>query len=377
MKGFKDVNAFIGGKFVKTDIAIDGDVIVKIGNGLDIDEPFNFDGKVLPGFIDEHTHGAGGCDAMDATNSSLETIAVTVAKEGTTAFLATTMTHSVENIKRALTNVRDYVKENNDGATVIGVHLEGPFINIDKKGAQPGEYIAKLEVDRLKEYIDCSGGLIKLITVAPEVDGALDFIKYAKENGMTVSAGHTSATYSQLKDGVNAGLSSITHTYNAMTGVHHREIGVAGGSMLEDVYNEIIIDGKHVSFDAIKLLASLKADKLVLITDAMRAKGMVDGDYELGGQPVKVKDGEARLLDGTLAGSVLKMNDAVKNAVTKVGLPMETVVKAVTENPAKNLNIFDKYGSIEVGKKANFTVLDDDFNVVETIVNGQVVYKRS
>ena len=376
MKGFKGVNAFIDGKFINVDIAIKDDVIVEIGNGLDIDDPFLSNGKVLPGFIDEHIHGAGGFDVMDGDMPSLETIAATLPKEGTAAFLATTMTHSVEHIKNALTNVRNYVKENRDGATVLGVHLEGPFINIDKKGAQPGEYIAALDIARLKEYIDCSGDLIKLITVAPEVDGALDFIKYAKDNGLTVSAGHTSATYKQLKDGIKAGITSITHTYNAMTGIHHREVGVAGGSMLEDVYNEIIIDGKHASFDAIKLLATLKADKLVLITDAMRAKGMPDGDYELGGQPVKVLDGEARLLDGTLAGSVLKMNDAVKNAVTKVGLPFELVIKAVTENPAKNIGVFDKYGSIEVGKKANFTILDDDYGVVATIVDGKLVYSK-
>lgn len=376
MKGFKGVNAFIDGKFINVDIAIKDDVIVEIGNGLDIDDPFLSNGKVLPGFIDEHIHGAGGFDVMDGDMPSLETIAATLPKEGTAAFLATTMTHSVEHIKNALTNVRNYVKENRDGATVLGVHLEGPFINIDKKGAQPGEYIATLDIARLKEYIDCSGDLIKLITVAPEVDGALDFIKYAKDNGLTVSAGHTSATYKQLKDGIKAGITSITHTYNAMTGIHHREVGVAGGSMLEDVYNEIIIDGKHASFDAIKLLATLKADKLVLITDAMRAKGMPDGDYELGGQPVKVLDGEARLLDGTLAGSVLKMNDAVKNAVTKVGLPFELVIKAVTENPAKNIGVFDKYGSIEVGKKANFTILDDDYGVVATIVDGKLVYSK-
>ena len=376
MRGFKGVNAFIDGKLTTVDIAFDGDIVAKIGQNIDIDEPLTFNGNVFPGFIDEHTHGAGGFDVMDGDMPSLETIATNLAKEGTAAFLATTMTHSVEHIKNALTNVRNYVKENRDGATVLGVHLEGPFINIDKKGAQPGEYIATLDIARLKEYIDCSGDLVKLITVAPEVNGALDFIKYAKENGLTVSCGHTSATYNQLKKGIDAGITCITHTYNAMTGVHHREVGVAGGSMLEDVYNEIIVDGIHVSFDAIKLLATLKADKLVLITDAMRAKGMVDGDYELGGQPVKVKNGEARLFDGTLAGSVLKMNNAVKNAVTKVGLTLTQAIKAVTENPAKNIGVFDRYGSIEVGKKANFTVLDDDFNVVATVVDGAVVYKN-
>ena len=377
MKGFKGVNAFIDGKIINTDIAIDGDVIVKIGQGLDIDEPFEFEGNVFPGFIDQHTHGAGGVDTMDATVDTLEAMAVTILKEGTTAFLQTTMTQSVDNIKKALYTLGDYLKKDRDGATVLGVHLEGPFINVDKKGAQPEEYIAKPEISRLEEYIECSNNLVKIVTVAPEVDGAIDFIKYAKSKGITLSAGHTSATYAELKEGVNAGLSCITHTYNAMTGIHHREIGVAGGSMLEDVYNEIIIDGKHVSFDAIRLLARLKADKLILITDSMRAKSMADGDYELGGQPVIVKNGEARLHDGTLAGSVLKLNDAVKNAITKVGLPVETVIKAVTENPAKNIGVFDKYGSIEVGKKANFTVLDNDYNVVATIVNGKTVYKNA
>ena len=374
MKGLKNVKAFVDGKFIVTDIAFKDGEITAISNDLPIDEPISVKGTVYPGFIDEHTHGVNNAEAMDGDIKSIDVMSKSLVAEGTTAFLVTTVTDTNERIIKACSLVADYIKNGESGAEVLGVHLEGPFINSSKKGAQLESCIVKPNKDFIDGWIKASNNTIKLITVAPEVENMADFIKYLTSKGITVTAGHTSATFDQLSEGVKNGVSCITHTFNAMSGIHHREIGVAGGSMLLDVYNEIIADGIHVSFGAIRLLASLKADKLILITDAMRAKALPDGTYDLAGQVTYVKNGEVRLEDGTLAGSVLKMNDAVKNMVNKVGLSIETVIKAVTENPAKNLNIFDKYGSISVGKKANFTILDDDFNVTNTIVGGNLVY---
>jgi len=339
MIGFRNATVLMDGKLEKTSVTVK--------NGI-IDGFYETDGQidlpdgaiVLPGFIDEHTHGAVGSDTMDASVLAYKTIAEQLVKEGTTAFLLTTMTASKEGIDNSIKAYNEFLALPNDYALPVGIHLEGPFINANKCGAQPKEYIVKPEIDAIKEYISLSNGLIKLITVAPEVDGALEFIKYCKKVGITLTAGHTSATYEEFKKGVESGITCTTHTYNAMSPFTHREIGVVGGALLEDVYNEVIADGIHVSIPAIKLLSSLKKDKLILVTDAMRAKGVSDGESELGGQKVYVKNGEARLADGTLAGSTLTMDKAFKNMVEKVGLSIEETAKAVSENPAKNLGIF-------------------------------------
>ena len=375
MTGFRNATVLIDGKLVKTSLVIkDG----KIDGFYEADGQINLpEGAiVLPGFIDEHTHGALGSDTMDANVADYKTIASQLVKEGTTAFLLTTMTASKEGIIDSIKAYNEFCSLPNDYATPVGIHLEGPFINPNKCGAQPKEYIAIPEIEAIKEYASLSNGSIKLITVAPEVDGALEFIKFCKGLGITLTAGHTSATYEEFKKGVDSGVTCTTHTYNAMSPFTHREIGVVGGALLEDVYNEVIADGIHVSIPAIKLLTSLKKDKLILVTDAMRAKGVSDGESELGGQKVYVKNGEARLADGTLAGSTLTMDKAFKNMVEKVGLTIEETAKAVSENPAKNLGIFDEYGSIEKGKRANLTILDNNLSVIMTVVNGKIAFSK-
>lgn len=380
MKGLKNVKAYIYGKGIKTvNIGFDGDKIAYVGDSSDGIEPiFDTDKTVVAGFIDEHIHGASGSDAMDGTVDALKNISDCLVKEGTTGFLATTMTQSRENIKKALSAVKT-VMEIGDftGAQVLGAHLEGPFISVKHVGAQPLEYVEKPSVERFTEYNAASGGNIRIITLAPEVDGGLELIKYLSENGVVASIGHTDAKYNDVLAAVNAGAKNVTHTFNAQTGIHHREIGVAGSALLTDELNaEMICDTIHVSVPAIKLTVKNKPHgKFTLITDSMRAKGLPDGESELGGQKVFVKGGEARLIDGTLAGSVLKMNVAIKNLVEKCGISFTDAVDFATVNPAKNIGVFDKYGSIEVGKKANLTVLDDDFSVLYTIVNGKVVYR--
>ena len=379
MKGLKNVTAYVAGKgLVKTDIAFEDGKIVAIGKLDDVEPIFDTDGVVLPGFIDEHIHGAGGADAMDGTEQALQTISEYVAKEGTTGFLATTMTQSPENIGKALKNVKT-VREKGEykGAEVLGVHLEGPFISPKHVGAQPLEYVAKPAPETFDKYNEISGGNIKVVTLAPEVEGGLDLVKHLAKIGVVVSIGHTGAKFSDVEAAVAAGATNVTHTYNAQTPLHHREAGVVGAAMLIDELNcEMICDTIHVSVPAIKIFVKNKPhDKFTLITDAMRAKGMPDGLSELGGQQVFVKNGEARLSDGTLAGSVLKMNVAVKNLVEKVGVSFTDAVDFASANPAKNLGLYDERGSIEVGKRADFAVMDKDYNILCTVIGGKVVYK--
>lgn len=380
MKGF--INSWIvteEGK-IKGNLIIEDGKIASLGNesaqGL-MELPENY--TVIPGFIDEHIHGAMGSDAMDGTFKDLSTIAKALASEGTTGFLATTMTQSPENICHALNAVKEYREQNpEEGAEILGVHLEGPFIAKEHVGAQPIEYVQKPLVETFKVYEEASGNNIKIVTLAPEVEGAEDLIKYLVSKHIVASVGHTGATYEDVKRAIAAGASNATHTYNAMKGVHHREVGTVGATFLFDELNaEIICDGIHVSVPAIQLLYKNKPhNKFTLITDAMRAKHMPDGMYELGGQPVIVKNNEARLENGTLAGSVLKMNLAVKNVMKFLNLPLEEVVKYATINPARNLHIDNEVGSIKVGKRANLVVVDENLNVIMTIRDGKVIYQK-
>ncbi|MBQ0099449.1 MAG: N-acetylglucosamine-6-phosphate deacetylase [Firmicutes bacterium] len=382
MKGFIKKKVYGEGKGIITaNVGIENGKIVYIGNDNVITEEIKIDNDavILPGFIDEHIHGAGGFDAMDGTTDALKNIASKIASEGTTGFLATTMTQSYENISKAMKAVKDY-RENNskEGAKVLGIHLEGPFISLKHIGAQPEKYVAKPLIDTFKDYNEKSGNAIKIVSLAPEVDGALELIEYLDKNGIVASAGHTDSGYNDIEKAIKYGLKNITHTYNAQKGLHHREVGTVGSAMLFDSLNcEAICDLIHLSIPAIKLLIKNKPhDKFTLITDSMRAKHLKDGISELGGQEVIVKNGEARLKDGTLAGSILKMNDAVKNLVLSCGVPFLDAVDFATINPAKNLSLDKEIGSIKLGKNADFAIMDNNFNILLTIRNGEVIYKK-
>lgn len=381
MKGFKNVIAYVENEgIINCDVAVENGVIVKIGQNLGITEPFPYrKGEiVLPGFIDEHVHGANGADAMDGNVEALSTVADALAREGTTAFLATTMTQSKENILAALSAVRSYTESKvSNGAEILGVHLEGPFISEKHIGAQPLKYLSDPDAEVFDEYFKASGNNIKIVTLAPEEHGADLLIKRLRECDVHPSAGHTDAGYADVIEAKRLGLDAVTHTYNAQRGLHHREIGVVGTALLDDdLYAEAICDLVHLSAPAVKLLVKNKPkDKLVLITDSMRAKYLPDGESELGGQKVIVKDGEARLENGALAGSILKMNDAIKNLVLKLDVPFTVAVDYASANPAKHLGLFDKLGSIKVGKRANFCVLTEEFGVSLTVRDGNVVYK--
>ena len=379
MKIIKNSKIYVEGEgIVKTSLAFD-EKIVSIGAVVDGEEiVIPEDAIVVPGFIDEHIHGAGGADAMDGTVEAISTIANTVAKEGTTTFLATTMTQSPENITKALKAVKEYRESApSTGARVGGVHLEGPFIALSHKGAQPAEFVAKPSISVFDGYNEASGNCIRIVSLAPEEEGSSELIAHLAKNGIIPSIGHTAAKAVNVREAIRSGAKHVTHTYNAQSPLHHREIGVVGSALLYDDLNaELICDTIHVSIPAMQLVAKCKpSDKLTLITDAMRAKGLGEGVSELGGQTVIVKNGEARLTDGTLAGSVLLMNDAIKNMVEKVGVSFTSAIDYATKNPAKALGIYEQTGSIKVGKNADLTVLSSDYKVLLTIRDGEIIYK--
>ena len=384
MQGFKNSLTYLENiGIVKTSCTFSNENITAIGKGLNIDNPINLpeNAVVLPGFIDQHIHGAGGFDVMDATKEGLSKIANSVASEGVTSFLATTMTQSEEKIISVMKCVNNYINSKpKEGAELIGVHLEGPFINPKKAGAQPIEYIISPSLSKFNEFNNLSGNNIKIVTIAPEMEGATEFIAGLDKSKTVVSIGHSNATFNELEKALDNGASQITHTFNAQSPFTHREIGVAGGAMLlNDLACEVICDLVHVSPQALKLLFKNKPhDKIIFISDAMRAKNLGDTQSELGGQKVFVHNGQARLENGTLAGSVLKLNDAIKNAVTVCKMPFCTAINCVTANPAKNLKVFDKIGSISVNKKANFTVMDiNSFDILLTVRNGEIIYKAN
>jgi N-acetylglucosamine-6-phosphate deacetylase len=278
---------------------------------------------------------------------------------------------------KAVKEYRENASE--EGAAILGIHLEGPFIAAAHKGAQPLEYIATPDVETFAEYNEASGNAIKIVSLAPEVSESKEFIKYLTENGIVSSIGHSDAGYENIVEAIAMGTTNVTHTYNAQKPLHHREIGVVGSALLlDELQCELICDCIHISVPAMKLLAKSKpADKLTLITDAMRAKGLADGVSELGGQVVIVKNGEARLENGTLAGSVLRMNRAIQNMVEKVGVPFLQAVDYATINPARTLKIDNEAGSIKVGKRADFAVIDaETYDVLYTVRGGKVVYQK-
>ena len=380
MKAFKNASVYIQGKgIVKTNVKFDQNII-SIGedvSGCEIVDVPN-DVVVFPGFIDEHIHGSNNSDAMDGYAKDLSNIANSIAEEGVTGFLATTMTEKKEKILNALTAIGNFIEsQDKSGAQVLGVHLEGPFISKTYCGAQDPKYIIKPTIDTFKEFNDASKGNIRLVTLAPEEDEE-NLIGYLSSIGVTASAGHTDSKYVDIEKALQNGLKSITHTYNVQKPIHHREIGTVGSAyMFDELYTECICDCIHISVPAIKLLLKNKPkDKFVVVTDAMRAKNLPNGESELGGQKVIVKDGEARLENGALAGSVCKMNVAIKNLVEKCGVLLTDAIDFATINPASNLGLDKQMGSIEVGKKANFALMDDNYEILQTIRDGEIIFEK-
>ncbi|MGJ7919721.1 N-acetylglucosamine-6-phosphate deacetylase [Neobacillus sp. LXY-4] len=336
--------------------------------------------KAIPGLIDVHIHGVNGADTMDGTQDALDTMVTSLPKEGTTSFLATTMTQDIKHIEQALINAGDYIgKQAPQGnAEILGIHLEGPFVNPKMAGAQPIPHIIDPNLALFKRWQELANGMIKLVTLAPEQPGGIELIQFLKANHIIASIGHSEAAYEEVNEAIHAGATHVTHLYNQMSGLHHREPGVVGAAFLRDeLMAEIIVDGVHVRPEIVEIAYKLKrSEGLMLITDSMRAKCLKNGKYDLGGQEVTVKDGRAELIDGTLAGSILKMGQAVKNMIAYTGCSLEEAIEMASGNPAKQLNVFDRKGSISVGKDADIAILDDNLEVVMTICRGAVAYKK-
>ncbi|CAN7616895.1 N-acetylglucosamine-6-phosphate deacetylase [Peribacillus frigoritolerans] len=337
------------------------------------------DFQVVPGAIDIHIHGASNSDAMDATHEALSTMAKTLPKEGTTSFLATTMTQSTQAIETALLNAGKYIEnQTQEHAEIVGIHLEGPFISPARKGAQPEEYIIDPDVTLFKRWQEMAKNQIKLVTLAPEQPNGLDLAAHLRGTGVVASIGHSDATYDQIDEAIQAGTTHVTHLYNGMRGLHHREPGVLGAAYLRDeLYVELIADGIHCRPEMIKLAYNqITSERMILITDSLRAKWLEKGTYDLGGQPVNVDETKATLSDGTLAGSILKMNDAIKNTMEYTHCSMADIIKMTAENPAKQLRIFDRKGSIQVGKDADLVILNDRLDVEMTFCRGNLAFKK-
>lgn len=335
---------------------------------------------LVPGFIDIHIHGAHGSDVMDGHTEAFATMAAALAAEGTTSFLATTMTADVDHISHVLVNIKNFLTTPaaQQGAQLLGVHLEGPFLSPERVGAQTADKLLAPHKQWIERWQQESGQLIKLVTLAPELPGSLEFIRFLVTQKIVASMGHTNATYADCLTAIRAGCSHVTHLFNAMRGLHQREPGVVTAALLSDVCTEMILDGVHLHPAIVQLVLKIKArEKIILVTDAMRAKCLPDGVYELGGQTVTVKQHVARLADGTLAGSTLKMCTALKNLLDFTGCSLHDAIQFVTLNPAKLLNIADRKGSIAIGKDADLVVLDENYRVVLTLRQGEIVYNNA
>lgn len=378
-KGFKNTNIYIYGKgIVHTSLSIQNQTIDKIEDQIDQEDLLELDKRfiVLPGFIDKHIHGANGSDFMNPTKKDIENILSVLVKEGTTSCLATTMTQSIDLIKSALKNLAEYIQDNPIGTEILGIHLEGPFISKKHAGAQPLEYILPCDIALFDSLNESASGHIQQVTIAYEENG-YEFTKHLKEQCIVVSLGHTDCSYDLAEKAIRAGATSVSHTYNAMTGFHHRDAGVVGAALLhEELYSELICDLIHVSKPAVQVLYKNKKNRICLITDAMEAKWMPDGNYQLGGQEVIVKDKEARLKDGTLAGSTLKMNEAIRNFMEATHCSLIEAVDAATILPAACLGVDNRKGSIEIGKDADFVIVDENLDVYMTICRGEIVYSK-
>lgn len=330
---------------------------------------------LIPGLVDVHFHGCAGFDFCDGTQEALNTIGAYELEHGITSICPASMTLSEEMLTGICKNAVAYQQNAKDSkvARICGINLEGPFISYNKKGAQNPEYIAAADVDVFHRLADAANGLVKLITIAPETEGAMDFIK-AVSSEVHVSLGHTEADYDTATEAFHLGADHLTHLYNAMPPLSHRMPGPIGAAMDNGrVMAEIICDGIHIHGSAVRAaFAMLGADNMIFISDSMMATGMKDGKYSLGGLPVTVKGNRATLDDGTIAGSATNLFDCMMNAVKTMHIPLDTAVKCATINPARSIGVDNEYGSIDIGKAADCLLVNKDTLALKaTIFNGR------
>ncbi len=329
--------------------------------------------RVVPGFIDVHVHGALGADTMDGTHEAIHRMGRYFARCGVTSFLPTTVASSAQEIESVLQSIST-LPDFDDSARPLGVHLEGPYLNYDYRGAQPHQYLRSADATEYAAWLRTK--VVRLITVAPEIEGVLELIRTGIESGIEFAAGHSGATHEQLLLAADLGLRQATHTFNGMAGLHHRAPGLLGTILTDDrIRAQIIADGIHVHPAAVRLLVKAKSvDRTMLITDAIRATGMPDGDYAFASQMIHVSGAIARTSAGSLAGSTLTMDQALRNIMAFTGLSLMQALPMATSTPASALGLRDRKGSISPGLDADIAVLDANNQVWLTIVGGRVVY---
>jgi len=370
-------------KFTPGRVLIDGGSIVEAGAAANIDIPPGAERVdasqlvVTPGFIEPHIHGCGGVDVMDGTYESLNAVSRIVARHGTTSFLATTVSAPLEILSVALEKLGGLMARSLDGAQPAGIHLEGPFINADKRGTHKAENVLPPYLSLLSKWIGLANNSLRLVTIAPELPGADALARFAKDAGVAVAMGHSNATFEEASNGVDLGICYAVHTFNAMRAFSHRDPGIVGAVLTDDrVFAEIIADGIHVAPSAVRLFARAKGrERVLLVTDAISAMDMPDGTYALGTDTVNVVNGVCRDAEGRLAGSTLTQELALRNFTKWTAWSVEDAVLGLTLNPARALKLQRK-GSLEPGADADVVIMDKTFRIVKTYVAGRLVYER-
>lgn len=367
---------WLAGQFVPAQLEVaDGKIVNVYPFGTKTADVDYGNKRIVPGFIDVHTHGAYGFDTNDGEPEGLRDWMKRIPEEGVTSILPTTVTQMPEVLTKAVANVAKVVEEGYEGAEILGIHFEGPYLDMEYKGAQPPEAIAKPTVEQFKMYQEAAHGMIKYITMAPEHDPEFALTKYCSQNGVVVSMGHSSATYEQALMGIANGAMSMTHVYNGMTPYHHRKPGLVGTALrVRDIYGEIICDGCHSHLAALNNFFTAKGrDYSIMISDSLRAKHCPPGgDYELGGHPIEIRDNGLAYLKGTdtIAGSTLHINKGLKLLVEEALVPFDTALNACTINPARCLRVDDRKGRLAAGYDADLVVLEDDYEVCQTYCKG-------
>ena len=372
----KSTRVYLFGCFVPAVISFSGRKITSVRTYSDEEADIDFgDARIVPGFIDIHCHGAYGFDTNYADPEGLRKWTAGIPSEGVTAFLATTVTEKKDVLLKAVRNVNDVMKGSYEGAEILGIHFEGPYLDMRYKGAQPPEAIVTPDVDEFREYQEAAGGNIRIITLAPEHDDNYALLRYCADHGTIVSVGHSNATFEQTLEAVANGASSITHTYNAMTPFTHRAVGIAGAALrLRDLFSEVICDCCHSTPEALNIFfRSKNPGKAVMISDSLMCKGFEPGRrFLFGGHEIEIyPDGSAHLVkEKNLAGSTMKMNEGLRNLVERAMVPFDLAVDSCTVNPATLLRMDDRIGRIRTGYDADIVVLNDDYTVRQTFCKG-------
>lgn len=371
----KAANIFVNGEFKNIDFEVKDDRFSQFTEDIhdnnvyysDNSENYTFENcLILPGLVDIHSHGAIGFDFCDASSDDMKKMAEFYIKNGTTSLLPTIVTTSEEQYERQIPKILENIDEN---SPYIGINLEGPFISKEKKGAHNEKNIRDIDVSYASKLYDLGKNKIKLMTAAPELENFNELVNFSK-NRFLISMGHTNCTIDEARKAIDMGVRSVTHLFNAMESMHHRKPALIGATLEFPIYKELICDGIHIHDSILKGLYRGYSEELIIVSDSISACGLGDGDYFLGGLDVIVKEKQARLKNGTIAGSVNTLFDGIKHLV-KIGVKLEDAIKSATIIPAKSINMENETGSIKTGLKADFIVCDKNLNILSVFKNGK------